>query len=75
MGPIYWAVKIALLELCTYCVFFAQSLDCFLFLPTQEAAEKKEAGSNSTETEGADGENKDDAWAKLGDTISSFFGG
>ena len=39
----------------------------------QEAAEKKEGGSNSTETE--DGEKKDDAWAKLGDTISSFFGG
>jgi hypothetical protein len=49
MGPIYWASKFALLELCIV-FFFAQSLDCFLFLPTQEAAEKKEAGSNSMET-------------------------
>jgi hypothetical protein len=40
---------------------------------SQEALEK-EGGGNSTETDG-DGEKKDDAWAKLGDTISNFFGG
>ena len=42
----------------------------------QEAQEKKETETNSTETGSGDGEEqKDDAWAKLGDTISSFFGG
>jgi hypothetical protein len=31
--------------------------------------------TNSTEASEDGAEKKDDAWAKLGDTISSFFGG
>ena len=42
----------------------------------QEAQEKKEAGeTNSTDTSEEGADKKEDAWAKIGDTISSFFGG